>query len=531
MLLHGPMDVGHDSHDHLDYTHYFGEQFWDGELFPHWLLNMNHGLGSPTFFVFPPLPCYVYSLLAPVGNAFQLNAFNTMAFLALFGSGISAFIWIRTMASRGVALATATLYMLMPYHLAIDFYRRTALPECWGLVSMPLVLYFSTQVIGGKRRAVVGLAVAYGLLILSHLVSVVMFSAIPLLVALTMSPAGRRVRSVLSIAGGMLLGIGLACFYFLPALYHSRYFPVSRLGGIGPADNLLHLGRGLFQSRDFIGMLGLNVVETVLFIALCGAVAYRHSRSDQKRQIVLWLSVCIIPIFLMSRFSIRLWEKLPFLLHAVQYPWRLNIVLCVAALPIVAVFLSQISWPPSFPRALSLALMLLLVVTWLISYDVVLKDYSLSRNPVLLDPVSESDGWFSSWSAVGMDSTAAFQASLGPKVRFVSGDGTANVLVWKPRHLEFETYAGNGGSVMINQFYYPEWRAKLAGEDRLIEIKTAMPQGLLEVQVPPGSHKIRMEIPVSSAERLGSWLSGLCVLLCTFWALKPGALKSVAPEN
>jgi uncharacterized membrane protein len=176
MLLYGPMVQGYDTTEHLNFARHFSEQFWGGELYPRWLAGMNHGLGSPTFFVFPPFPSYVYALLEPAGKLCHFNAFNMGEFLALLGSGICAFLWLNTMASRRVALVGAILYMLMPYHLAVDYYRRTALPECWAFVWMPLVLYFSARAIRRERVYLGGLAVAYACLILSHLITVLIFS-------------------------------------------------------------------------------------------------------------------------------------------------------------------------------------------------------------------------------------------------------------------------------------------------------------------------------------------------------------------
>src|ERR1700690_2864490 len=68
MLIYGPMVKGDDTYEHLNYCRHFGEQFWGGEWYPRWLLNINHGLGSPTFFVYPPFGSYVYALLQPVGR-------------------------------------------------------------------------------------------------------------------------------------------------------------------------------------------------------------------------------------------------------------------------------------------------------------------------------------------------------------------------------------------------------------------------------------------------------------------------------
>jgi hypothetical protein len=65
-------------------------------LYPRWLADMNHGLGSPTYFVFPPLPAYLCVLLGPVGRAVHFNAFNFAAFLALLAWGICAFVFLRS---------------------------------------------------------------------------------------------------------------------------------------------------------------------------------------------------------------------------------------------------------------------------------------------------------------------------------------------------------------------------------------------------------------------------------------------------
>ncbi|HEY9847696.1 MAG TPA: hypothetical protein V6D03_16055, partial [Candidatus Caenarcaniphilales bacterium] len=43
---------------HLKWSKHFAEQFWLGDLYPRWLLEMNAGLGSPTFFFYAPVPYY-----------------------------------------------------------------------------------------------------------------------------------------------------------------------------------------------------------------------------------------------------------------------------------------------------------------------------------------------------------------------------------------------------------------------------------------------------------------------------------------
>ena len=212
MLILGPMPDGHDTYQHLSYSRHFSEQFWRGDLDPKWLRDMNHGLGSPSFFVYPPFAAYVYTFLQPVGRLCHFDPFRAGQFLALFGSGLTAFLWMRTLVSRAVARASAVLYMLMPYHLAIDFYRRTALAECWAFVWMPLFFYFATRASQQRRASIVAMAVTYALLILSHPISAAIFCPIALAAVLTFSP-GKKIRSVCRVS--LAMGLGNSSFVLL----------------------------------------------------------------------------------------------------------------------------------------------------------------------------------------------------------------------------------------------------------------------------------------------------------------------------
>jgi len=97
-------------------------------------------------------------------------------------------------------------------------------------------------------------------------------------------------------------------------------------------------------------------------------------------------------------------------------------------------------------------------------------------------------------------------------VRFKEGTGSTQVLSWRPRHIEFGTNSPTGGWVMINQFYYPTWKAELTGQAQPAMVRSAMPEGLLEVLAPPGRQDIRVQIPVGFMEYLGRWLSVLSIL-------------------
>lgn len=521
VLIYGPVFLGHDTREHLSFGQHFAEQFWQGDLYPRWLVNMNNGLGSASLFVYPPLPSYVYALLLPVSRIVHLHAFALGEYLCMLTSGVCAFFWMTTIASRRVSLISAAIYMLLPYHLAIDFYRRDALSECWALAWMPLVLYFTTQLIRKKRYATVGLALSYALLIVSHLVSVLILSVLPFLLALTIAERGRRAKAFLAVAGCLALGTIVSSAYLLPALANAKYFSVSMLQipiDNSPTGNLLTYGVRLLTRHSgksgFIQAISLATVDTALFLALCGFVAFRKApRSCHRAQVLLWLAACPIPLFLMSGPSLGFWRALPAFASGVQFPWRLDVVLCVAALPLVAFLLTNLAALSSRSRAAVVIVVILFAVTWFSGYVQVVSVLPRDQNETATRS-SIHDGWFAAWTPHGMDQDSALQAAKWPAAQFREGNGAASVSVWKPRHIEVLTDCAACGPLIIRQLYYPKWQARLASSGEPLPIGPAVPQGLIAVQVPPGRQRVSIEMPRSLAEKIGVWLSALGIVAC-----------------
>jgi hypothetical protein len=533
MLLYGPLVDGHDFSEHLNFTKHFSEQFWSGDFYPRWLADMNHGLGSPSYFIFPPLPAYVATLLQPLANVLHFNAFNVATFFPLFGSGICAFLWLHTTVSRKIAAACSALYMLMPYHLAIDFYRRCAIPECWAFMWMPLVLYFTNRVIAGKQRAIAGLAVAYALMIFSHLVTVAMFFPIPLALTMLQSRREQRLRSAIRVGAAMALGAGISAVYLLSGLANAKYIPASRLVSrdfYQVPNQILSFGKGLFiHSTDgwfqFLQTVSWTVVSMVLLATICGAVALRVGPRPSRRVVIFWIAVCYIAVLLMSRFSAPLWAGFPRLQEAIQFPWRLNAILCLGSLALLAICLSNLPLDWGLARSLTFYGTALIAVAWLVAYGSVLWRYRVDVPPGPPNErhlISDNDGWLVAWLPPGTNQRSSLIASQGQKAKFKNGDGIAQVRAWKPRQIELETNSAAGGWVMVNQFYYPAWKAELIGQATAVEVRTAMPEGLLEVHVPAGVQETRVEIPVSRAEHIGRWLSVLCTLLCIVLGMSKG---------
>jgi len=72
------------------WTRQFGEAMASGQFYPRWLPDSFEGLGSPTFYFYPPFAFWVSGALDALGFP-TLQAINGAAALLLLGSGASMY--------------------------------------------------------------------------------------------------------------------------------------------------------------------------------------------------------------------------------------------------------------------------------------------------------------------------------------------------------------------------------------------------------------------------------------------------------
>jgi hypothetical protein len=225
----------------------------------------------------------------------------------------------------------------------------------------------------------------------------------------------------------------------------------------------------------------------------------------------------------------KFWTGFPLFFAALQFPWRLNILLCVASLPIIATFLVEAWRVPRVAQVALLGLFGMLLTPWLICYGQIWMRYQQDANPHRAT-VDDDDGWFPAWSVAGLDGASALRASTGPRARFVTGVGTVETTKWEPRSIIIRTSSATGGRVMISQFYFPSWKATVNGSSGFSTVEAKLPEGLLVLEVPPGDQVVSLAIPTSQSEYLGRWISGLSVVfsLVIAWKLRPQSDYDIA---
>jgi hypothetical protein len=104
--------------------------------------------------------------------------------------------------------------------------------------------------------------------------------------------------------------------------------------------------------------------------------------------------------------------------------------------------------------------------------------------------------------------------------RFVEGNGDLSIRKWQTRHLVLDTLSGRSSVLHVSQLYFPGWIARSDGRE--LPLHPSVPEGLLEIEVPPGRRRIEITLDALWAERLGNCVGcasggmgivGICWLL------------------
>ena len=509
---------GHDAMVHVARFKHFANQLWSGELYPRWLVDMNGGLGNPIFFFYGPIPYYVASLFALVPKEpYGWSQLGLAAAIAVIASGITAYIWLKEASSSTAALIAAVLYMMMPYPLAVDLYRRAALGEHWTFVWMPLVLYFTRRLASRDSLAVVGLSSAYGLLVLTHAPMTLSFSLIALGYAVVVAEPHQRIMAIVRTVVSMGLGIGLSAIYIVPAMITRGYVAATELQA-GYIDHFLFSKSYYYLFLPYFTDLVTFLSQVTVITLSVAFVAFTFTRNSTvgqvRKEATFWLLILVLSLCMMLPISEAIWSHFK-ILQTVQHPWRLLSLVTVAtaallSLAIVSMEKSSVTFP-----GVRVGVVALLIIVWILPTASMVRRRYWAQEPRssvkdVIESNKDNTGLRPRWVARDMFVPVIKRLSQSPdKARIVSGTGTVEVERWKAREIVLNYRGSNDAWLEINQFYYPGWTAEIEGGALKPTVRPSEGEGLLHVLVQGGAHKVILRLKAGFAERLGQIVSAV----------------------
>ncbi|MEW5717510.1 MAG: glycosyltransferase family 39 protein, partial [Chloroflexota bacterium] len=341
----------HDARHSVYFLQMFDATLRDGAWYPRWAADMTFGYGYPLWLILAPLPFFVGEAFHLVGFDF-VSAVKLVDGLAVFCSALTMYLFASRVLGKNAGLVAAIAYVYIPYHL-VDLYVRAAQAELTAFVFPPLICWAFYQLATTRQpRYIATAALAYALLILSHISMALLFAPIIglyiLFVALTESrrhdTVGRNwfqrtASCLLPPAFSILLAFGIAAIFLLPVLFEQRYLTSDPLisGFFNYRKHFLNANQLLspFWGYGYAGENGadqfslqLGLIPTLLAIIAVGASA--KTRDASRAHIAFFAAMVGAMVFAMLPISAPMWEPFAAVIGFVQFPWRLLIITAFA---------------------------------------------------------------------------------------------------------------------------------------------------------------------------------------------------------
>lgn len=473
-----------------------------GVWYPRWLPNSFAGLGSPTFYFYPPLPYFLAGIISLVGISSPTVLYQLVHVL----SSVLAFFTMRRLLkefslSTQITAVASLLYTLAPYRL-VDILVRDALGESFAFAWIPLYLtgiFLSLKSDSSKAqiRGVLTSAIGFTLLIFSNIPVTVMSATAGIGIALFYRQARWRNKIVLAIAPIVLGGL-LSALYLLPMLYWHNTIQLDQLWHF-TVNSKADLGYSLvapFQRNEY----SLSVINLYTFLVTVGMIWMTRKRESSIDRAIFWMLLGSAAVQL-PWLTEPLWKTI-FYFKVIQIPYRWNVVTVVFASVLIAMRGERVNcWIMYSSCALSI-IFLIYCTQKLVTGSVSHQQERLREAPeyvpafaAIPDPIAVELG-----KKIGSQSFA--DSALYQSLLHLSFDRATTVTVQQDT------------TVTIGTFDWPTVKLCEQHSDGMTPIPSiTTTNGLMQASLSPGVHFLSLKIVRSTVEVVGEWITASAIVL------------------
>lgn len=523
IVLEPGLPRGDDALFHAQLAEGVRRGFLEGIAYPRWLLDANRGFGSPALLHYPPLGAFLAGALARAGLSIA-DALRASVVLSALASAVSFYLAARPLAAPALAALGAAFYALAPYH-SIDLYNRFALAEYHAFAVLPwLIAALRRALRVPSLGASLGLALAFGTLVLTHVLIAYMAFLCLLPYALALAPRTGRAQRLFGLAAAGAFGLALAAVYLVPLLAEHAAIHAEFLTRAAFGSNERNF---LFRDEVALGFkrsLVKPLLERAFLWQLapaCVALAFVRKRGSESTEGAVLFALFVATSVLQLPATAFAWRLVPGM-TLIAFPWRFQLFQLAFGLLFTLWVLERNCG--LLARASVCAAGAAMAFTGI----------DLPANPFVLDQAGLEQNEFAIAiapehipSAVPDYRRYRDRNFALPTERVLAPAGVrARVLAWRSqeRVVQLEV-APARARVVLRTFDYPGWRAELDG--RAIAIRPEGPYRAIGVDVPRGRHRLRCWFGVTWDRAVGGALSiAAWLVLCGALALSVHRARS-----
>jgi uncharacterized membrane protein len=486
MLVNG-IPAGNDLPHHYRFALQINESLQQGVIYPSWGGIANHGFGDVGIRFYPPLSYYAMNSFHAVTDDWYFASILTFFFLLLVG-GIGVYLWSLEWFDETSSLVAAIAYLVMPYHVN-QIYNAFLYAEFAAAAIIPFCFLFATRLCRKPNAEnIILLAASYEFLILTHLPTALIASAGLAIYALFSLPKNERLKTALTFAAAIFLGLLASGFYLIRIFTETAYLkhaaPEFASGDFGYSRNFL-LSYFYAGSEDYLSrslwfgdlMLGLTLLASIPILI----IYFRSRKSESRKAIFASAVVFIISLFFASPLSSILWSRLP-LLAKIQFPFRwMSLITLVAAIFIAAGFRHVAEMFASVRRPIALATFGGIALTIAFTAFQIMRParfvdrHAFESTIATLKSSPSCECWWPIWAK-----KSAFE---NPEL-VTANERAFTTENWESNDRTFHSSEGPAAVVRIATFYYPNWTAIVNGKATATNVAD---DGTILIELPEGS--------------------------------------------
>ncbi len=477
----------------------------DGNIPVRWSERLYYGYGYPFFnFNYPSIYYIGAGLMA--GGLSSTDAMKAETAGSFVLSGVLMYLYLRRKIRWEYAVLGAVLYMYAPYRLS-NIYVRGSVAEAMAFIFPPLLLWGAEALSGKSKKSILWMSLVIGLMGISHNISALLLSAFFFGYLLILAAANRSLLPLIKGSLAYVLGVLMAAFFLVPALYEKRWTFLDLTIAKDYPNYFVNLPQ-LVDPRWSFGAppLGLGLVQL-------GLVAFTLRYWRRSVLILFSLLAILVSVFFMLPVSKIFWDYVP-LLPFVQFPWRFTMLTLPAMAVLGAVGAAMVKAPKK-------------AVVILVTIAILSASYMWSRNSTEYMPDYPGE------AIAGSTTWAHEQATrwLTPKPDTIPANKIENVsyqiIQWKTNEHGYTVLAGKDATVTENTMYYPGWKVFVDGTEQEINYTT----GKINYAVSSGSHEVVTKFTETPLRKTFDFISFITFIFVGLGLLFSYVVPKIFPKH